>query len=127
MFLNRSHSFVDLHQMVSVPYTQGMWTGYLGRDTIAFSPSLSVTGNIACITQSENFFINGSHWHGILGLGFATIARPDPGIQPLFDSLVASDNMTDLFSVQLCGPAISASETNITTGGSLVSNKSLFN
>ncbi len=71
----RSSTFVDEHRAVSVPYTQGSWSGYLGRDTVAFSVSLSVTANIACITQSDNFFINGSHWHGILGLGFAAIAR----------------------------------------------------
>lgn len=71
----RSTTFVDEHRAVSVPYTQGSWSGYLGRDLVAFSASLSVTANIACITQSDNFFINSSHWHGILGLGFAAIAR----------------------------------------------------
>ena len=60
-----------------MPYTQGKWAGFLAQDTVAM-PGLDTTipdATIACITESQNFFINGSHWEGILGLGYAEIAR----------------------------------------------------
>ena len=38
-------------------------------------PDVAVMANIAGITHSEEFFINGSNWQGILGLGYAEIAR----------------------------------------------------
>ena len=31
--------------------------------------------NVAAILSSENFFINGSNWEGILGLGYARLAK----------------------------------------------------
>ena len=60
-----------------VPYTQGNWVGHLGHDIVTMTslPSVSVEANIACIDSSENFFINGSNWQGILGLAYADVAR----------------------------------------------------
>jgi len=65
---------------VYVPYTQGKWEGELGTDlvTIPHGPNVTVRANIAAITESDKFFINGSNWEGILGLAYAEIARVSP-------------------------------------------------
>ena len=62
---------------MKVPYTQGEWDGKLCQDksSIVTGPDIAVMANIAAITHSEEFFINGSNWQGILGLGYAEIAR----------------------------------------------------
>ena len=69
-----------------VPYTQGKWEGELGTDLVSIphGPNVTVRANIAAITESDKFFINGSNWEGILGLAYAEIARvrgtkPTPG------------------------------------------------
>lgn len=64
-----------------VPYTQGKWEGELGTDlvTIPHGPNVTVRANIAAITESDKFFINGSNWEGILGLAYAEIARVSQG------------------------------------------------
>ena len=62
---------------MEVPYTEGKWSGVLGNDVVSITslPNVTVHANIACITESEQFYINGSKWQGILGLGYANIAR----------------------------------------------------
>lgn len=64
-----------------MPYTQGKWEGELGTDlvTIPHGPNVTVRANIAAITESDKFFINGSNWEGILGLAYAEIARVSAG------------------------------------------------
>ena len=66
-----------MNRLVAVPYTQGNWEGQLGTDLIRFieAPNATVRVNIAMIESSENFFINGSNWEGILGLGYARLAK----------------------------------------------------
>ncbi|XP_062364595.1 beta-secretase 1 isoform X2 [Cinclus cinclus] len=72
-----SSTYHDLRKGVYVPYTQGKWEGELGTDlvTIPHGPNVTVRANIAAITESDKFFINGSNWEGILGLAYAEIAR----------------------------------------------------
>ncbi|KAJ8280228.1 hypothetical protein GJAV_G00052090 [Gymnothorax javanicus] len=72
-----SSSYRDLGRSVYVPYTQGRWEGELGTDLVSVphGPNASLRANIAAITQSDRFFINGSNWEGILGLAYAEIAR----------------------------------------------------
>ncbi|NXJ32633.1 BACE1 secretase, partial [Ciconia maguari] len=79
-----SSTYRDLRKGVYVPYTQGKWEGELGTDlvTIPHGPNVTVRANIAAITESDKFFINGSNWEGILGLAYAEIARVSPGSQP---------------------------------------------
>lgn len=79
--LCRSSTYRDLRKGVYVPYTQGKWEGELGTDlvTIPHGPNVTVRANIAAITESDKFFINGSNWEGILGLAYAEIARVSPG------------------------------------------------
>lgn len=77
ILFTRSNTFIDMNRAVAVPYTQGNWEGELGSDLIRFidAPNATVRVNIATIQSSENFFINGSNWEGILGLGYAHLAK----------------------------------------------------
>ncbi|XP_075460345.1 beta-secretase 1 [Ascaphus truei] len=120
----RSQTYRDVRRGVYVPYTQGKWEGELGTDlvTIPHGPNVTVRANIAAITGSDKFFINGSNWEGILGLAYAEIARPDETLEPFFDSLVKQTQVPNIFSLQLCGAGFPINESDITTsvGGSMV-------
>ncbi|OCT72470.1 beta-secretase 1 [Xenopus laevis] len=120
----RSRTYRDVRRGVYVPYTQGKWEGELGTDlvTIPHGPNVTVTANIAAITDSDKFFINGSNWEGILGLAYAEIARPDDTLEPFFDSLVKQTRVPNIFSLQLCGTGfhINESDTIASVGGSMV-------
>lgn len=75
--IHSSNSYRDQGRSVYVPYTQGRWEGELGTDLVSVphGPNATLRANIAAITQSDRFFINGSNWEGILGLAYADIAR----------------------------------------------------
>ena len=76
--------------------------------------------NLACIETSSNFFINGSKWQGILGLGYALIARPSPEITPFLDSMTEANAIEkDLFALKLCGTMDTRHRTDVSMGGSL--------
>ncbi|XP_070548494.1 beta-secretase 1-like [Ptychodera flava] len=102
---DKSSTYINSGIAVDVPYTQGRWDGYLGTDLVALSAISNVTArvNIASITKSENFFINGSNWEGILGLAYDEIARPDSSLTPFFDSYASQTAIDDIFTLQLCG------------------------
>lgn len=82
---HRSSTYRDLRKGVYVPYTQGKWEGELGTDLVSIphGPNVTVRANIAAITESDKFFINGSNWEGILGLAYAEIAR----VRAIYESL----------------------------------------
>ena len=100
----KSSTFTDLKLPVEVPYTQGNWRGVLGSDLIRFinAPNGTVRVNIATIVSSERFFINGSNWQGILGLGYAHLSKPDSSVTPVFDQFVIDNVVDNTFSMQLC-------------------------
>ncbi|MEQ2211217.1 hypothetical protein XENOCAPTIV_008366 [Xenoophorus captivus] len=58
------------------PPQKGRWEGELGTDLVSVphGPNATLRANVAAITQSDRFFINGSNWEGILGLAYADIA-----------------------------------------------------
>uniref|UniRef100_A0A8C3I783 Beta-secretase 1 n=1 Tax=Chrysemys picta bellii TaxID=8478 RepID=A0A8C3I783_CHRPI len=119
-----SSTYRDLRKGVYVPYTQGKWEGELGTDlvTIPHGPNVTVRANIAAITESDKFFINGSNWEGILGLAYAEIARPDDTLEPFFNSLVKQTRVPNIFSLQLCGAGFfpNESEALASVGGSMI-------
>ncbi|KAM4627760.1 beta-secretase 1 [Polymixia lowei] len=119
-----SNSYWDLGRSVYVPYTQGRWEGELGTDLVSVphGPNATLRANIAAITQSDRFFINGSNWEGILGLAYAEIARPDETLEPFFDSLVRQTSVPNLFSLQLCGAGFTQNYSlgSATVGGSMI-------
>lgn len=107
---------------VYVPYTQGNWKGTLGSDLVTLTslPNVTVTANIAFITESTQFFINGSNWQGILGLAYSSIARPDQSVTPFLDSLIDNTGISDVFSIQLCGDKFEQqTDKDVELGGSI--------
>lgn len=119
-----SSTYRDLRKAVYVPYTQGKWEGELGTDLVSIphGPNVTVRANIAAITESDKFFINGSNWEGILGLAYAEIARPDDSLEPFFDSLVKQTHIPNIFSLQLCGAGFPLNQTEAlaSVGGSMI-------
>lgn len=73
----RSSTFRPKGFDVTVKYTQGSWTGAVGEDVVAIPRAFnhSFLVNVATIFQSENFFLPGVQWNGILGLAYATLAK----------------------------------------------------
>ncbi|XP_032984359.1 beta-secretase 2 isoform X2 [Rhinolophus ferrumequinum] len=69
---------------VTVKYTQGSWTGLVGEDIITIPKGFnrSFVVNVATIFESENFFLPGIKWNGILGLAYAALAKVLGGIEP---------------------------------------------
>uniref|UniRef100_A0A5F5PVQ1 Beta-secretase 2 n=2 Tax=Equus TaxID=9789 RepID=A0A5F5PVQ1_HORSE len=106
---------------VTVKYTQGSWTGFVGEDLVTipkgFNSSFLV--NIATIFESENFFLPGIKWNGILGLAYATLAKPSSSLETFFDSLVTQAKIPNVFSMQMCGAGLPVAGPG-TNGGSLV-------
>jgi len=106
---------------VTVKYTQGSWTGFVGEDVVTipkgFNSSFLV--NIATIFESENFFLPGIKWNGILGLAYAALAKPSSSLETFFDSLVAQAKIPNVFSMQMCGAGLPVAGSG-TNGGSLV-------
>lgn len=123
-YFNRalSSTYQSAGRAVAVKYTQGEWDGELGTDhiTIPQGPSGIITINIAAILVSEGFFLPGINWQGILGLAYPFLARPDPSVEPFFNSVVWQTGIPDVFSLQMCGAGVSASTTADPAGGSLI-------
>ncbi|XP_048397008.1 beta-secretase 2 [Stegostoma tigrinum] len=119
-----SSTYKSRDQFVSVRYTQGSWEGELGIDviTVPKGPNGTVTTNIATILQSEDFFLPGINWQGILGLAYSTLAKPSSSVEPFFDSLVKQIRIQNVFSLQMCGAGLSliGEEQASPAGGSLV-------
>ncbi|XP_055975489.1 beta-secretase 2 [Sorex fumeus] len=118
---DRSSTFRPKGFDVTVKYTQGSWTGAVGEDVVSiprgFNRSFLV--NVATISESENFFLPGIKWNGILGLAYATLAKPSSSLETFFDSLVTQAGIPDVFSMQMCGAGLPVAGTG-TNGGSLV-------
>ncbi|KAL6467739.1 hypothetical protein MHYP_G00234160 [Metynnis hypsauchen] len=123
-YFNRalSSTYQTSGQAVAVRYTQGNWEGELGTDLISIpqGPNGTITINIAAILTSDGFFLPGIKWQGILGLAYPLLARPDPSVEPFFNSLVQQTGIPDVFSLQMCGAGVSVSATSEPAGGSLI-------
>ncbi|XP_077198868.1 beta-secretase 2 [Paroedura picta] len=117
----KSSTYRSLGTEVTVKYTQGSWTGTLGTDVITIPKGINgtYTINIATIFQSENFFLNGVKWHGILGLAYSVLAKPSSSMETFFDSLVSQAKIPNIFSLQMCGAGLPVSGSG-TSGGSLI-------
>ncbi|XP_075398391.1 beta-secretase 2 isoform X2 [Tenrec ecaudatus] len=117
----RSSTYRSKGFEVTVKYTQGSWTGLVGEDIVTipkgFNSSFLV--NIATIFESENFFLSGIKWNGILGLAYATLAKPSSSLETFFHSLVRQAKIPNIFSMQMCGAGLPVAGTG-TNGGSLV-------
>ncbi|KAM9440071.1 beta-secretase 2 isoform 2-T2 [Clarias gariepinus] len=123
-YFNRalSSTYIPSGTSVSVRYTQGDWEGELGSDFIRIpqGPNGTLMINIAAILTSDSFFLPGINWQGILGLAYPSLARPNPSVEPFFDSLVKQIGIPDVFSLQMCGARISTSTATNPADGSLI-------
>lgn len=119
---DQSSTYRSLGHDVHVPYTEGSWDGELGNDIVSIPtlPNVTVHANIACITKSNGFYINGSNWQGILGLGYAAISRPDSSLEPFMDTLVKEAHVENYFTMVLCGRGFNLSDPDGDLGGSLL-------
>ncbi|XP_069744956.1 beta-secretase 2 [Narcine bancroftii] len=119
-----STTYKPLNLEVSVRYTQGSWVGKLGMDYIAIPKGFNATVpiNIATILQSEDFFLPGIKWQGILGMAYKKLAKPSSSVEPFFDSVVKHMGIPDVFSLQMCGAGLSlrAEEQSSPVEGSLI-------
>ncbi|XP_076438522.1 beta-secretase 1-like [Babylonia areolata] len=122
--LSSTYSEVD-GVIIKVPYTQGEWEGKLATDVVTLTslPQVELHPNMAFIYQSSGFFIPQANWQGIVGLAYQAIARPDT-LTPFWDTVRDEANISDIFSMQLCGTAHShnasadpAMEGNLVLGG----------
>lgn len=115
-----SSTYQSLGVDVTVRYTQGSWSGVLGKDLIRVKGlNESFVVNIASIMESESFFMPQINWQGILGLAYRTLAKPSSTVETFFDSLVEQEKIPDIFSMQMCGAGLPTTGTG-TNGGSLV-------
>ncbi|KAB7498098.1 Beta-secretase [Armadillidium nasatum] len=81
----------------------------MGQDFVHI-PSLkylqNVLADLSIITKTNGFYVNNSHWQGILGLAYSEIAKPQGVATSFFDSL--SEDLpvivNDRFDIELCGP-----------------------
>ncbi|XP_012730269.1 LOW QUALITY PROTEIN: beta-secretase 2 [Fundulus heteroclitus] len=117
-----SSTYESTGRSVAVRYTQGSWEGELGTDlvTIPKGPNGSIAINIAGILSSDGFFLPEIKWQGILGLAYPALARPDPSVDPFFNSVVKQLGIPDTFSLQMCGAGLSASSTVDPPAGSFI-------
>ncbi|XP_072470882.1 beta-secretase 2 [Notamacropus eugenii] len=119
--IEKSSTYHSKNMYVSVKYTQGSWTGAVGEDVVTIPKAFNSTFlvNIAVIFESEDFFLPETKWNGILGLAYATLAKPSSSLETFFDSLVKQAKIFNIFSMQMCGAGLSRDRTD-TNGGSLV-------
>lgn len=116
-----SSTYQSLGTAVTVRYTQGSWTGVLGKDVIGVPKGVNGTYlvNVASILESESFFMPQIKWQGILGLAYSTLAKPSSSVEPFFDSLVKQADIPNIFSMQMCGAGLPTTGSG-NNGGSLV-------
>ncbi|XP_075053374.1 beta-secretase 2 [Mixophyes fleayi] len=116
-----SSTYQPLDVAVTVRYTQGSWSGTLGKDVVRVPKGINETFlvNIASILESESFFMPQINWQGILGLAYSTLAKPSSSVEPFFDSLVQQGNIPNIFSMQMCGAGLPTTDA-VSNGGSLV-------
>ncbi|CAK1555366.1 unnamed protein product [Leptosia nina] len=93
---------------VQAKYSQGTWSGQLASDFIQF-PSLpsipEVRSDLALITKSYKFFMNGSGWQGLLGLAYLPVAAwgENVVVGSWLDFLEKSVKKPMSFELKLCG------------------------
>ncbi|XP_018027781.1 uncharacterized protein LOC108683019 [Hyalella azteca] len=110
VFINDSH--------LKVSYSQGWWAGSLGTDLVevpGLRCSFKTRSFVALITQSQGFYVNGSHWQGILGLAFPELAQPNRTVTPWFDSVLSSTKSLNSATSILLSPEKNSSLTRQST------------
>ena len=71
----RSTSYNGAGSRVSVTYTEGYWEGDLAHDRLSISQFTPLIVQLEAIDASQDFFVQGADWQGILGLAYASLAK----------------------------------------------------
>ncbi|XP_045449857.1 beta-secretase 1-like [Melitaea cinxia] len=93
---------------VQAKYSQGTWLGHLSSDIVKF-PSLKLIPEVRCdialITKSHKFFMNGSGWQGLLGLAYLPVGAwgENVVVGSWLDSVEKVLNKPMSFKLKLCG------------------------
>lgn len=115
---NDSLTFCPTNTLVKLRYVQGYWTGFLGLDV--FNPCLerdcAVICNISCMSSMKDIFYDNSDYRGIIGLAYSSIALPDSSVRPFLDIFFEEKNLTNIFSLYLCGPFYSSKDQSSSCG-----------
>ncbi|CAI8027698.1 Beta-secretase 1, partial [Geodia barretti] len=96
--------FINVSKSVGVTYSSGEWSGYLVKGKVGLGDLSMVEGVFALITSSDKFFIERADWAGILGLAYRSLAKPEPGVGTVWDSVRETNGLQDVFTMQLCPP-----------------------
>ncbi|CAB3226964.1 unnamed protein product [Arctia plantaginis] len=114
---DNSTSIYDIGKKVQAEYSQGTWSGRLVSDFIQI-PSLpsvpELRSDIALITQSHKFFMNGSGWQGLLGLAYLPVGAWGDGVvvESWLDSVERKMDKQISFHLKLCGPLNTTNSTH---------------
>ncbi|XP_059049945.1 beta-secretase 1-like [Achroia grisella] len=114
---DNSTSINDSGKEIQAKYSQGMWLGRLASDYIQF-PSLpnlpEVRTDMALITKSHKFFMNGSSWQGLLGLAYLPVGAWGDHliVESWLDSLDRRLKTPSSFELKLCGVKSSSNATH---------------
>ncbi|XP_014369544.2 beta-secretase 1 [Papilio machaon] len=105
--LKNSTSIYDSGQEIQAQYSQGTWVGKLVSDYVHFPSMLNVPEvrcDIALITKSHKFFMNGSGWQGLLGLAYLPVGAWGDNVivGSWLDSMDHMLNKPMSFELKLC-------------------------
>ncbi|XP_053604486.1 beta-secretase 1-like [Plodia interpunctella] len=105
---NKSTTLEDSGMQIQAKYSQGNWVGRMVSDQVEI-PSLNISqvrANMAIITKSHKFFVNGSGWEGLLGLAYLPVGAWGEHVivESWLDSVDAKLQTSASFELKLCGP-----------------------
>ncbi|XP_045769653.1 beta-secretase 1-like [Maniola jurtina] len=112
-----STSIYNSEKEVQAKYSQGTWVGHLVSDFVKF-PSLATVPEVRCdialITKSHKFFMNGSGWQGLLGLAYLPVGAwgENVVVGSWLDSVEKALNKAMSFQLKLCGVKSSTNATH---------------
>ncbi|PRD29125.1 UNVERIFIED_CONTAM: Bace1 [Trichonephila clavipes] len=112
---NRSATLKRLNIAVDLHYIAGRWKGFLAEEVMDFGKG-DMKFTVACMESIDEIFEPNSKFHGLLGLGYPAIALPDPSVEPFFDTLTNTQNIDNIFTLDLCGPYFTSKLQKTTCG-----------
>ena len=63
-------------------YTEGGWSGELGREEVGVGGGEPVEVSLVVISEAERFYIAGAPWQGILGMAYSSLAKVGGASRP---------------------------------------------
>ncbi|GFQ97706.1 beta-secretase 1 [Trichonephila clavata] len=112
---NRSTTLKRLNIAVDLHYIAGRWKGFLAEEVMDFGKG-DMKFTVACMESIDEIFEPNSKFHGLLGLGYPAIALPNPSVEPFFDTLTNTQNIDNIYTLDLCGPYFTSKLQKTTCG-----------